>query len=160
MVFKKLTVKVTEVLKIHEVACSTWKETISSYLSRIDKDQNITFFPEEIKCMFKAFNINQLPMLEEVFGKEEVVIEYDRLQTGSIVKLHPNKEGQAVGGTGEMNLDRAVNIVFANTPHSIDCFGNFFKKCYYDSYYTFEQDGVFARYSTNELDYIAEVIEY
>jgi hypothetical protein len=160
LVFKKLTVKVTEVLKIHEVACSTWKETISSYLSRIDKDQNITFFPEEIKCMFKAFNINQLPMLEEVFGKEEVVIEYDRLQTGSIVKLHPNKKGQAINGTGEMNLDKAVNIVFTNTPHSIDCFGNFFKKCYYDSYYTFEQDGVFARYSTNELDYIAEVIEY
>jgi len=97
---------------------------------------------------------------EEVFGKVAVVIEYDRLQTGSIVKLHPNKKGQAINGTGKMNLDKAVNIVFANTPHSIDYLGKFVEKCYYDSYYTFEQDGIFARYSTNELDYIAEVIEY
>jgi hypothetical protein len=157
---QKLTVKVTEVLKIHEVACPSWKATISSYLARIDKDQNITFFPEEIKCMFKASNINQLHVLEEVFGKEEVVIEYDRLQTGSIVKLHPNKKGQLVGDNRNMDLSKAVNIVFANTPHSIDCWGKFVKKCYYDSYYTFEQDGIFARYSTKELDYIAEVIEY
>lgn len=157
---QKLTVKVTEVLKIHEIACPRWKATISSYLSRIDEDQNITFFPEEIKCMFKAATESQLPVLEEVFGKVAVVIEYDKLKTGSIVKLHKNKKGQCVGGTGDMDLSKTVNIVFANTPHSIDFRGKFVKKCYYASYYTFEQNGVFARYSSDELDYIAEVIEY
>jgi hypothetical protein len=156
---QKLTVKATEVLKIHEIACPRWKATISSYLSRIDEDQNITFFPVEIKCMFKAATESQLPVLEEVFGKATVVIEYDKLQTGSIVKLHP-KYGQLVGDNRNMDLSKAVNIVFANTPHSIDCWGKFVKKCYYPSYYTFEQNGVFVRYCTNELDYIAEVIEY
>jgi hypothetical protein len=158
---QKLTVKVTEVLKIHEVACESWKERIlSQYLSRMDKDQNITFSQSEIDLMFNKATIYQLTVLEEVFGKVAVSIEYDKLKTGSIVKLHKDKKGQCVGGTGDMDLDKAVNVVFAKTPHSIDADGKFVNKCYYDSYYTFEQDGIFARYSTNELDYIAEVIEY
>jgi hypothetical protein len=99
-------------------------------------------------------------VLEEVFGKV-VAIEFDKLKTGSIVKLHKTKLGQCVGGTGDMDLDRAVNVVFAKTPHSIDADGKFVNKQYYSSYYTFEQDGIFARYSSHEVvDYITEVIEY
>jgi len=159
---QKLTVKVTEVLKIHEVACESWKERIlSQYLSRMDKDQNITFFQREIDLMFNKATIYQLTVLEEVFGKVVVAIEFDKLKTGSIVKLHKNKFGQCIGGTGDMDLDKAVNVVFANTPHSINADGKFVNKCYYDSYYTFEQDGIFARYNSDEVvDYITEVIEY
>ena len=158
---QKDTVKVTDVLKIHEVACESWKETISIYLSRMDKDQNITFLQWEIDKMFSAATNDQLKVLEEVFGKVVVSIEFDKLKTGSIVKLNPNKLGQCVGGTGDMNLDKAVNVVFYKTPHSIDADGKFKNKCYYDSYCTFEQDGTFARYSFVEVvDYLTEVIEY
>jgi hypothetical protein len=158
---QKLTVKVTEVLKIHEVACESWKERISQYLSRIDKDQNIIFSQSEIDKMFSAASKDQLTVLEEVFGKVAVAIEFDKLKTGSIVKLHKNKFGQCVGGTGDMNLDKAVNVVFYKTPHSINADGKFIDKCYYDSYCTFEQDGIFARYiSDTVIDYLTEVIKY
>ena len=159
---QKLTVKVTEVLKIHEVACESWKERIlSQYLSRMDKDQNITFLQREIDQMFSAATNDQHKVLEEVFGKVVVAIEFDKLKTGSIVKLHKTKFGQCVGGTGEMDLDKAVNVVFYKTPHSIDADGKFSNKQYYDSYCTFEQDGIFARYCSHEVvDYITEVIEY
>lgn len=158
---QKLTVKVTEVLKIHEVACESWKERISQYLSRMDKDQNIIFSQSEIDKMFSAASKDQLTVLEEVFGKVVVAIEFDKLKTGSIVKLHKNKFGQCVGGTGDMNLDKAVNVVFYKTPHSIDADGKFSNKQYYDSYCTFEQDGIFARYCSHEVvDYITEVIKY
>ena len=158
---QKDTVKATEVLKIHEVACDGWKERISQYLSRIDKDQNITFLQREIDQMFSAAANDQLKVLEEVFGKVVVTIEFDKLKTGSIVKLNPNKFGLCVGGTGDMNLDKAVNVVFYKTPHSIDADGKFVNKCYYDSYCTFEQNGIFARYCSHTvIDYLTEVIEY
>ena len=158
---QKDTVKATEVLKIHEVACDGWKERISQYLSRIDKDQNITFLQREIDQMFSAATDDQLKVLEEVFGKVVVAIEFDKLKTGSIVKLNPNKFGLCVGGTGDMNLDKAVNVVFYKTPHSINADGKFTNKCYYDSYCTFEQDGIFARYCSHTvIDYLTEVIEY
>ena len=70
---QKDTVKVTDVLKIHEVACESWKERISQYLSRIDKDQNITFLQWEIDKMFSAATNDQLKVLEEVFGKVVVI---------------------------------------------------------------------------------------
>jgi hypothetical protein len=158
---QKDTVKATEVLKIHEVACESWKERITQYLSRMDKDQNITFSQREIDKMFSAATNDQLKVLEEVFGKVVVAIEFDKLKTGSIVKLHKDKNGQCVGGTGDMNLDKAVNVVFYKTPHSIDADGKFSNKQYYDSYCTFEQDGIFARYiSDTVIDYITEVIKY
>ena len=119
------------------------------------------FLQWEIDKMFSAATNDQLKVLEEVFGKVVVTIEFDKLKTGSIVKLNPNKFGQCVGGTGDMDLDEVVNVVFYKTPHSIDADGKFVNKCYYDSYCTFEQDGIFARYSSQEvIDYLTEVIEY
>jgi hypothetical protein len=63
-----LTVSIIDVLEIHGMACSNWKETIAKYLSRVDKNQNITFTQEEVDAMFKAATISQLPVLERIFG--------------------------------------------------------------------------------------------
>jgi hypothetical protein len=66
-----LTVSITEVLKIHSIACSSWKSIISSnYLPRVDNAQNITFNQHEIDAMFKAATETQLPTLENIFGKQ------------------------------------------------------------------------------------------
>jgi hypothetical protein len=67
---QKLTVPVTDVLKIHSVACSTWKERIAKFLSRVDNNQEITFDQEEIDEMFKAATTKQKPLLENIFGKQ------------------------------------------------------------------------------------------
>jgi hypothetical protein len=67
---QKLTVPVTDVLEIHKIACSTWKEKIVGYLSRVDSDQNITFTQREIDKMFEAATGDQEPVLEKVFGKK------------------------------------------------------------------------------------------
>jgi hypothetical protein len=66
-----LTVAITEVLKIHSIACSSWKSIIANaYLPRVDNAQNITFNQHEIDAMFKAATETQLPTLENIFGKQ------------------------------------------------------------------------------------------
>ena len=67
---QKLTVSITDVLEIHKIACTTWKETIAKYLTRVDSDQNITFTQEEVDKMFKAATSTQLPKLEDIFGAQ------------------------------------------------------------------------------------------
>jgi hypothetical protein len=70
MLKQKLTVSITDVLEIHRIACSNWKETIAKYLSRVDSDQEITFDQEEVDAMFKAATTSQLPKLEDIFGAQ------------------------------------------------------------------------------------------
>jgi hypothetical protein len=70
MTKQKLTVPITEVLRIHSIACSTWKERIADYLPRVDNDQEITFDQEEVDTMFEAATETQLPTLENIFGKQ------------------------------------------------------------------------------------------
>ncbi len=67
---QKLTVPITEVLEIHKIACTTWKETIAKYLTRVDSDQNIFFTQEEVDKMFEAATKTQLPKLEDIFGAQ------------------------------------------------------------------------------------------
>ena len=65
-----LTVAITDVLKIHSIACTSWKSIIArDYLSRVDNAQNITFNQHEVDTMFKAATETQLPVLENIFGK-------------------------------------------------------------------------------------------
>jgi len=71
MTKQTLTAAVTDVLKIHSIACTSWKSIIASnYLSRVDNAQNITFTQHEVDKMFEAATEAQLPVLENVFGKQ------------------------------------------------------------------------------------------
>ena len=66
-----LTVAITDVLKIHSIACTSWKSIIANnYLPRVDNAQNITFNQHEIDAMFEAATEAQLPVLENIFGKQ------------------------------------------------------------------------------------------
>ncbi len=68
---QKLRVPITDVLKIYSVACTSWKSKIATdYLPLIDSEQNITFQQHLVDKMFKAATKEQLPVLEEVFGKQ------------------------------------------------------------------------------------------
>lgn len=71
MIKQILTVAATDVLRIHRIACSTWKDIIvRDYLPRVGNDQNITFTQHEIDAMFKCATETQLPVLENIFGKQ------------------------------------------------------------------------------------------
>jgi len=70
MTKQKLTVSIMDVLKIHSIACISWKERIAKYLSRVDNAQEITFDQEEVDAMFRSSTLLQLPVLENIFGKQ------------------------------------------------------------------------------------------
>lgn len=156
---QKLTVPVTDVLKIHSIACNAWKEKIAAYLTRVDSKQNITFTQKEVDTMFGAATREQRPTLVEIFG-EKVTIDFDKIKTGSKVKI--KFSGKHVLGIDTFDLSKPVDVVFFKTPHGIEPHGvQFFKKSYYDSYVTFHQNGKFAVFSADtDIDYIVEVIEY
>lgn len=156
---QKLTVPVTDVLKIHSIACSTWKEKIAAYLTRVDSEQTITFTQDEVDTMFGAATREQRPTLVEIFG-EKITIDFDKIKTGSKVKI--KYTGQHVRGIDTFDLSKPADVVFFKTPHGIEPGGvQFFKKAYYDSYVTFHQNGKFAVFSADkDIDYIVEVIEY
>ena len=156
----KTTVPGMEVLRIHAVACETWKSTISQkYLSRIDSNQNITFTEDEIDAMFKASTTDQSIVLMKIFGKKKQVIDWDRLKTGSKVMI--KHTFNHCNGFENIDASKPVDIVFYKTPHFISSDNLFESKGYYNGYITFNQKGKMVLFSACEnIDYITEVIEY
>jgi hypothetical protein len=157
----KTTVPVTDVLRIHAVACETWKTIIvDKYLSRIDKQQNIMFLEGEVDAMFLAATTDQRILLRAIFGeKTKPVIDYDRLKTGSKVKI--KRTGYHCNGFENLDVSKPVDIVFYKTPHFISSDNLFESKGAYNSYITFNQKGKIVLFSSYEnIDYITEVIEY
>ena len=156
---QKLTVKVTEVLKIHEIACSDWKSKIAGYLSRVDRDQNITFTQQEVDQMFKAATEEQLPTLESIFGKKVAEIDYSKLKTGSKVMI--KRTGNHCNGISNIDLSKPVDIVFYKTPYTISYDNDFKTRSHYNSYITFHQNKKFVVFAAdNQINYITEFIEY
>lgn len=154
----KLKVPVTDVLKIHNVACHDWKLIISRYLTRIDKNQEITFEESEIDAMFAAATTDQKVVLTEIFGEKKKEIDYDKLKTGSKVMIKNSGKRYGVLNT---DLNKPFDIVFYKTPHYINSDGKFNLIGYHDSYITFYQEGKFVVFSSDtKINYITEVIEY
>lgn len=155
----KLTVPATDVLAIHKIACSNWKNIISKYLTRVDSEQNIKFTEEEVDDMFEAATEGQKPVLIRIFGEKKKEIDYTKLKTGSIVMIKDSN--RHCGGFGNINKDKPVDIVFYKTPHFVTSSGKFETIGHYDQYITFHQKGEFVLFTAHEeIDYITEVIEY
>jgi hypothetical protein len=112
---QKLTVPVTDVLEIHKIACSTWKEKIVGYLSRVDSEQNITFTQREIDKMFEAATGDQAPVLEKVFGKRGPVTLKEMAEGKPLFKENPSDSGPSgmiEVRTGGDYKDRAFYLSF------------------------------------------------
>jgi hypothetical protein len=154
---QKLKVPVTDVLRIHKIACSTWKPIIVDYLSRVDTDQMVKFDEFEIKSMFNASNDTQKPVLEEIFGKQIKPIEWGRIKTGSVVKI--KWTGKHCSSSNGFDFDQPVDVVFYKTKHYISSERRF---SYIDRINcTFHQDGKYSVFAADQnVDYITEVIEY
>jgi len=74
-VMKKYEIRRQELKKIHDVACNDWKEKITEYALRNPFGNTIEFTQIEVDEMFKAATLEQLPILEGIFGKQTAEID-------------------------------------------------------------------------------------
>jgi len=159
---QKLTVLVTDVLKIHSIACNAWKGKIAAdYLPRVNSDQNIKFLASEVDLMFWSATASQLPVLEEVFGKQSKPIDWDKIKTGSQVMI--KYSGEHCGGIDVIDQSKPVTVIFFNTPYMITSSGKFLSNGAYPKYCTFESNGKYILFSANEetyKNYIVDVVQY
>jgi hypothetical protein len=156
----KTIISFTEIMKIHSVACNTWKQKIATeYLPRVNSDQKIQFTIKEIEDMFEVATTSQKSVLEEIFGKQQEKIDWDKIKTGSKVMI--KHTGEHCDGFSRINESKPVTVVFFKTKHFI-CHGHEFVtsgSC--ESCCTFYQDGNYVLFSSvNNTDYITSVVEY
>lgn len=91
---QKLTISINELLEIHKIACIEWKSKISNYMSRLDKNQDITLTQEELDEMFRASNANQLPVLERIFEKKDDNVFLDNISNNDLRILNEKLFGK------------------------------------------------------------------
>ena len=152
---------IEDMMKIHNVACSTWKTIIlEEYIRKVNPhDGMIEVTEKEIDKMFNAATPAQVPVLEEVFGKQKKEIEWSKIKTGSKVMI--KYTGQQCGGFLNIDKSKPVDVVFWKTPHLIQGDGEFCATGAYPSYCTFHQNGNYVLFSSHEnTDYVTEVVEY
>jgi hypothetical protein len=155
------TRSVEDMMKIHNVACDVWKRVIlKEYIQKVNPyDGMIEVTEKQIDAMFIAATPAQVPVLEEVFGKQKKEIDWSRIKTGSKVMIEYTRDHCY----GFNNIDRSkpVDVVFWKTTHFIQGDGKFQIDGRHSSYCTFHQNGNYALFSSNRnIDYVIEVIEY
>jgi hypothetical protein len=67
---KPQTITKENLKKIHDVACTTWKEKLEGYAKRKPFDCEVELTGEEIEEMFSASDANQKQVLSQFFVKE------------------------------------------------------------------------------------------
>jgi hypothetical protein len=164
---KMYEVHLKDIMKIHDIACDTWKEIImNDYISKVHKLKlTFTFFQGDVDRMFQAATRSQVPVLEEVFGKQVEEIEWDKIKTGSKVKIKYSGE-HCDGWRWDMQETVEVDVVFFGTKHYINSNG-FNKGFHYDHYFTFhshDETNKFVLFGSNDFNdcknFVVEVIEY
>ena len=152
---------IEDMMKIHSVACDTWKHKIlKDFILKVNpRDGMIEVMEKEVDEMFDAATPAQVPILEEVFGKQKKEIDWSRIKTGSKVMIEYTRDHCY----GFNNIDRSkpVDVVFWKTPHLINGEGKFQIDGRHSSYCTFHQNGNYALFSSNRnTDYVTQVVEY
>ena len=166
---KMYEVHLKDIMKIHDIACDTWKEIImESYISKVHNLKlTKTFFQSDVDKMFKAATSSQVPVLEQVFGKQVEKIEWNKIKTGSKVKIKYSGE-HCAGWRWDMDETVEVDVVFFDTKHCIYPNGTFKKEFHYPHYFTFhshdDKTHKFVLFGSNDYtayeNFVVEVIEY
>jgi hypothetical protein len=145
--------------KIHNVACDTWKSKLETYAQRNLFCDSIELSDSEIDEMFAAATSSQVPVLVSILGERRVKIDYSRIKTGSKVMI--THTGQHCSGITGIDLDEQVNVVFYKTQHFITGDNEFKIEGAHGNYTTFHQNGKFVLFSSDtSVDFITKVIEY
>ena len=155
------TRSIEDMMKIHSVACDTWKHKIlKDFILKVNpRDGMIEVTEMEVDEMFNAATPAQVPVLEEVFGKQKKEIEWSRIKTGSKVKIEYT--GDHCNGFYNIDRSKPVDVVFWKTPHCVQADGKFDIEGRYPSYCTFHQNGNYVLFSSHEnTDFVTEVVEY
>ena len=111
--------------------------------------------------MFAAATASQLPVLEEVFGKQSKPIDWDKIKTGSQVMI--KYSGEYCGGIDAIDKSKPVTVIFFNTPYMIMSNGTFLPNGAHLKYCTFNQNGKFVFFTSDDetyKNYIVEVVQY
>lgn len=162
---QKLTVPASDITKLYNVACVPWMKIIAGYLAEVNSNREITFTQADIDKMFKASTSEQLLVLEEIFGKQVEVIDYNKLKAGSVVMLKNSKDAICSVDLSNINFSNSFTIVLYKQSGCINNKGVYHTSNYNDSLITFNQvsdgKGHFIVYkSDNIMDYITKVISY
>ena len=64
----KTTITKTELKRIHDIACETWRNKIVEYTERNPFGDTIDFSEKEIQEMVSASTVKQLPIVKEIFN--------------------------------------------------------------------------------------------
>lgn len=163
---QKLTVPASDITKLYNVACVPWMKIIAGYLAEVNSNREITFTQADIDKMFKVATSGQLLVLEEIFGKQQEVIDYNKLKAGSVVMLQPTiRFLNGITTNTVFNFNEPFTIVFYRTPHYIDSSNNYKSaSLQYNELITFNQinngNGKFLVYNALDMYHIVEVISY
>lgn len=146
------TITIQQLLEIYQVACPEWRNTLTKvYFPRVDSTGNILITNKEIKTMFDASNSNQIKVLESIFGKQQEIIEFDKLKTGSIIRLQKIPLITA-------DYTQPFYIVFRNNGYGINSKGVFIEN---ELRTAFMQNGIFYNIVSTYVDkHIIKVEKY
>jgi hypothetical protein len=162
---KMYEVHLRDIMKIHDIACDTWKEIImNDYISEVHKLKlTYTFFQSDVDKMFQAATTSQVPVLEQVFGKHVKEIEWDKIKTGSKVKIKYSGD-HCSGWRGSMDSEIEVDVVFFGTQHYITGDGVFDNSGSMTYYFTFHNNSRYILFGSDDFNacknFVVEVIEY
>jgi len=67
----KTEIKKSELKRIYDIACNTWKPKIEKYAQRKPFEDTVEFTTKEIEEMVNASTVEQKPIVKEVFEIEE-----------------------------------------------------------------------------------------
>lgn len=156
--YKNQKVSINDVLKIHEIACSSWKNIIASYLVRCDETQLISFEEHEIDAMFTAATSEQNRLLTNIFRPQNI-IDFEKIVVGSLVKLTDNNS-HLVYNFDKIDYSKPFYVLAYKVPFCVTS-ERVHKTGYHPLYNMFYQDGnVITFNASNDIDYIVEVIKY
>jgi hypothetical protein len=145
--------------RIHNVACSTWKSKLKTYAQRNPFGDSIELSDSEIDEMFAATTTSQIPVLVSILGERREKIDWEKIKTGSKVMIEYT--GQHCNGIRDIEIDKPVEVVFYKTPHLINSNCDFANAGLHASFITFHQKGKFVLFSSDtSVDFITKVIEY
>jgi hypothetical protein len=112
-VMKTIEITRSQLEEIHNVACTSWKDTIVKFANRSAFKDTIELTDNEVNAMFAASNNIQIPVLENIFGKQTKELDF---QSDNI---NFEVDGISVFGISNMKSDESfIGLPRANHPNS------------------------------------------
>jgi hypothetical protein len=120
-----ITVSKEDLKKIHDIACNDWKGQIIEYANSNPFGNYVELTVGEIDAMFKAATKDQLPVLEEIFGKREDKLNFSgKLITDEVdgIKIFGNSDDWTTSAF--IGLPKEVpNVFYLNPEYNWDLDG-------------------------------------